>query len=295
MASTRGSGRSLQSEEVVSPAQAAERRCFVVTPIGDPNSEVRRAADGVISAVIEPVLFELGIAPQIPHKMANPGSITIQVIEHLLHDDLVIANLTGLNPNVMYELAVRHATRLPIVAIATMGTPLPFDVAAERTLFYTNDMQGVEELRPRLLEAARAALDDPESDNPIYRAAEARVIKDVVKDDALEYIIRRLEGIETQIAQRDRADPPRPTIQREFHPPYTKLTLSLPTWDEGMVKLFSERVRNAIQFSKTMQSPDAQTIDVIIPRDRAAELQELIAVLGPEVLISYEQDSSPKT
>ncbi|MHC4503122.1 MAG: hypothetical protein ACYTFI_07445 [Planctomycetota bacterium] len=178
------------------------RNCFVATPIGEEGSSQRRAVDGLIATALRPPLEELGLEVVVPHEMADPGSITRQVIEHLLNAKLVVANLTGLNPNVMYELAVRHAARLPVVVIAEQGTKLPFDISVERTVFYSDDMAGVQELTRRIKQAAEKAIAEKEPDNPVYRVVEGSLMKEVAaKDDKMLYIVESLDRLQSQVGR----------------------------------------------------------------------------------------------
>ncbi|MGB4852819.1 MAG: hypothetical protein WBQ38_10935, partial [Ignavibacteria bacterium] len=165
-------------------------------------SETRRAADGLINSVIKPTLAELDFEVIAPHEIDNPGSITTQVIKHLLNADLVVANLTELNPNVMYELAVRHAKRLPVVSVVENGTVLPFDIATERTIFFENDMNGVLELNTKLKKTVTEAMLETEPDNPIYRVIKSQIIQEVASaknDDVQSYILNRLEEMSLQM------------------------------------------------------------------------------------------------
>ncbi|MBU3660376.1 MAG: hypothetical protein FGM14_10925 [Flavobacteriales bacterium] len=176
------------------------KTCFIISPLGNDDSETRRKADGLINSVIKPILTTAGYKVIAPHEIDTPGSITRQVIQHLLEDEIVIANLTELNPNVMYELAVRHSKRLPVICLVEKGTKLPFDIATERTIFYENDMAGVEILKPKLTKAIKEAIEEKEPDNPIYRVVSDSIMREVAaKDDAQSYILNRLDEITFQI------------------------------------------------------------------------------------------------
>ncbi|WP_202983451.1 hypothetical protein [Vibrio fluvialis] len=177
----------------------AIKKCFIVTPIGADNSNTRRAADGLIDAVIEPICKEMGLEVFVAHRIESTGSITAQVIEHILDDDLVICNLTELNPNVMYELGVRHSARLPVISLAQKGTPLPFDISDERTIFFENDMAGVHVLRPQLKKMIGLALSDREPDNPIYRVKTNKIMKELhPQNDVESYLMDRLDRFEAK-------------------------------------------------------------------------------------------------
>lgn len=184
------------------PKEEQQKRCFIITPIGNDDSIARRETDGLIDAVVLPVLRKLSIAGEVSHRINKTGNINKQVITRLVEYDLVIANLTGLNPNVMYELAVRHAKRLPVVSVAEKGTKLPFDLYAERTLLYVNDMAGVEDLKPRLKLAIESALSEKEPDNPIYNAISDSIIKQVAYDKSTnteKYILDKLDLLTRQL------------------------------------------------------------------------------------------------
>jgi len=179
-------------------------QCFIITPIGEADSETFIKAMGLIDAVIEPVLKEFNFKAIAANHISLPGSINKQLIKSILEDKLVIANLTGLNPNVMYELAVRHAVRLPVVIMAERGTRLPFDITDQRTIFYDDSLAGLNVARQQLRNMVEKALADKEPDNPIYQAAEqALIFKQLKADDPLKLVMDRLDKMENKFSTVD--------------------------------------------------------------------------------------------
>lgn len=125
---------------------------------------------GVIESVIKPILEKYGFDDIKPaYEIMESGMISNQIIGRIINDDLIVANLTGNNPNVMYELAIRHAAAKPIIHICEDGTSLPFDIKDNRTIFYKDDMLGVQELKRNFEDFVKQVDYSKEyKDNPIY-------------------------------------------------------------------------------------------------------------------------------
>jgi hypothetical protein len=146
-----------------------QKKCFVISPIGDVGSEIRKRADAVFKYIILPIVKSLGYEAERADMLNKPGLISSQIIRRLIEDDLVIADLTGNNPNVLYELAIRHTTKRPVVQIMSEGGQLPFDVTNLRTIMFNDkDMESQQQCRIALEKQIIATEADPtEVDNPV--------------------------------------------------------------------------------------------------------------------------------
>jgi hypothetical protein len=119
------------------------KSCFVISPIGEPNSEIREHADDVFDFIIKPAVDRTGhIAKRADHA-ARPGPITDQMYDAILGDNLLIALLTFHNPNVFYEVAVAEAAARPLVLLLDKSHKIPFDIHNRRVIYY--------DLKPRPL------------------------------------------------------------------------------------------------------------------------------------------------
>jgi len=133
------------------------KTCFVIAPIGDSDSDVRKRSDQVLKHVISPAVEKCGYKAIRADQISEPGMITSQVIQHIIDDPFVVADLTGRNPNVFYELAIRHALRKPLVQLIKKGEQIPFDVAGTRTIHVDHhDLDSVEEAKEEIVRQIQA-------------------------------------------------------------------------------------------------------------------------------------------
>jgi hypothetical protein len=74
----------------------AAKKCFVISPIGAPDTATREAADDIFDFIVKPALDGLDIEAVRADKLADPGLITEQMIAAILNYDLCIADLERL-------------------------------------------------------------------------------------------------------------------------------------------------------------------------------------------------------
>ena len=147
--------------------------CFYVTPIGHPESEERQHSDLFLTSLVEPAVAEFDLRLVRADGIGKPGMITAQVIEHLVRARLVVADLSFHNPNVFYELALRHAVRLPVVQIIRASDRIPFDLDQFRTVQIDNSsiytlVPQLESFRSQIASQIRRALsDEGDPSNPL--------------------------------------------------------------------------------------------------------------------------------
>ena len=129
------------------------KTCFVVSPIGETDREIRSNADKLFKYIISPVCESCGFEPVRVDQINDSDSITQTIIDKLLSSELVIADISGHNPNVFFEMGYRKCTDKPIMHLKKKGETItiPFDVNTVRTFEYDlTDLDNVEETKKRL-------------------------------------------------------------------------------------------------------------------------------------------------
>lgn len=166
-----------------------EKTCFVVAAIGEPDSPERYRADQVLKYIIEPAARGCNFSALRADRSPEPGMIMSEVIQHLVEDPIVVADLTGRNPNVYFEFGIRHAFQKPIVQIIDHQERIPFDLAPVRTIHVDHrDLTRADEARMQIAEQIRAALGSGVAHSPVNTAGAVLAL-------------RQGTGVEVRLAQ----------------------------------------------------------------------------------------------
>ena len=150
--------------------------CFVLMPFGRKMDAAGRVTDfdAVYQKLIAPAVQQAGLEPIRADEEKIGGTIHKPMFERLMLCHYAVADITGANPNVFYELGVRHALRpRSTVILFREGTVLPFDIVLVRGISYKTDGAGepieAETAIGAMVTQLRAARENPHPDSPIFQ------------------------------------------------------------------------------------------------------------------------------
>lgn len=125
--------------------------CLVICPFGPEGSQERERSDDVFNFLIKPVAESKGYETKRLIDEAEPGFISEEMMRRLYRADIVIADITGSNPNVLYELALRHSIAKPFIHMCENTDKIPFDIAMAHVIPINKaSLEGVEKAKQDL-------------------------------------------------------------------------------------------------------------------------------------------------
>ncbi len=125
--------------------------CFVLMPFSKPFDDVYRA-------VIVPAVQQAGLEVMRADEMLAPGSIMEQIRSAIQQSRLCIADLTGRNPNVLYELGIAQTLGKPCILLTQDMDNVPFDIRQHRVIQYDLQFMTLDRVQTDLVRSIMMAL-----------------------------------------------------------------------------------------------------------------------------------------
>ena len=120
-----------------------KRSAFVIMPFDE-------EFETVYTEFIKPVLEEIGFSVERADDIESQQNILRDIVEQINKSDLIVADLTSVNPNVFYELGLAHAFQKQVILITQSIDEIPFDLKSYRLLEYSTHFVHIEEAKKKL-------------------------------------------------------------------------------------------------------------------------------------------------
>lgn len=175
-------------------------KCFVIMPIGKEGTIEYENNLLVFNGLIKPCVEKSGYDIECYHSdlITETGAISKQVIHSLKNDDIVIADLRRRNPNVLYELGVRHTFRKRSILVCSNHSENPFHTSNYRAVSYKLDGSSNQDFFKRLSKLVDDIIKNPnKNDNPVTDILGEGVLKDYRKNEAVKklHLSRKWKGM----------------------------------------------------------------------------------------------------
>ncbi len=163
-ARTPSNGATIPSKSVMAEDSGKGRTfldtCFVMMPFG-------HWFDAYYKELFVPAIREAGMESLRADELFSTGTVIEQIWEQIQKSKILLADLTGKNANVFYELGLAHAAHKPVVFTSAKLEDVPFDLRHLRVIIYDiNDPSWGEKLKTNLTAYLKNAKNDPTKSIP---------------------------------------------------------------------------------------------------------------------------------
>ena len=133
--------KSFKVKDSASLLASSSSLCFVIMPFGPEYESVYRQ-------LIKPTAEPFGLKVLRADDIYSPGVITEQIRAAIHQSVICIVDITGKNPNVLYELGIAHTLGKPTILLTQSVEQIPFDLRAFRVVIY--DIKKISKARENL-------------------------------------------------------------------------------------------------------------------------------------------------
>lgn len=135
------------TKETGQPDTQDQKICFVIMPISDMDGYDSGHFDRVYEHLVKPACISAGFKPVRADDVQNTNFIILDILKRIIQSDMVICDISGRNPNVLYELGIRQAFNYPVTIIKDSITKNIFDIQGLRFVEYSESLR-VDYIKP---------------------------------------------------------------------------------------------------------------------------------------------------
>jgi hypothetical protein len=125
--------------------------CFVLMPFGKPFDLIYRH-------LVQPAVLASGLESMRADEIYYPGSVMEQIRAAIQQSRVCVVDITGRNPNVLYELGIAQTLGKPTIILSQDLEDMPFDIRHHRAIVYGKDIDDLERGKKELVKAVQAVL-----------------------------------------------------------------------------------------------------------------------------------------
>jgi len=123
------------------PQGDVSRTCFIIMPISDNDKYPSGHFGRVYEHIIKPACKIAGFIPIRADDVKTTNYIALDIVKQIIQSDMAICDLSGQNPNVLYEVGIRQAFDLPVTFMKDYCTKRIFDIQGFRDVAYDETLR----------------------------------------------------------------------------------------------------------------------------------------------------------